>query len=208
MYGKGMQLVSPSPSFVAKTANSQSGQKIFINVCTSEKVCFGKQLCLMLPVLLHCCFANSHETISWTESKPCSVVCIRIVQEQHAMHPDHTVIAGSACTLTCAFVITMNEDVSSGTELYSMPVAAVTRALLHRYSLQRWAKVSPCSQIQLPATPSAHNSTSFLLADYSTICRRPGSLMLFMPPDQSMQRHTKLCLATVARNATWNLLPV
>lgn len=41
IYGKGMQLVSPTPSFVAKTANSQSGQKIFINVCTSDKVCLG-----------------------------------------------------------------------------------------------------------------------------------------------------------------------
>ena len=38
VYGKGMQLVMPTPSFVAKTANSQSGQKVFINVCTSDKV--------------------------------------------------------------------------------------------------------------------------------------------------------------------------
>ena len=38
MYGKGTQLVAPEPSFVAKTANKQSGQKIFINVCTSDKV--------------------------------------------------------------------------------------------------------------------------------------------------------------------------
>lgn len=39
MYGKGTQLVAPEPSFVAKTANKHSGQKIFINVCTSDKVC-------------------------------------------------------------------------------------------------------------------------------------------------------------------------
>ena len=41
-----MQLVTPTASFVAKTANSKSGQKIFINVCTSDKVlnhaCFLK----------------------------------------------------------------------------------------------------------------------------------------------------------------------
>ena len=153
---------------------------------------FWQTAMLNAALLLHCCFAHSHETISWTESKQYSVVRICILQEQHAMHPDHTVIAGSACTLTCAFVVIMNENVSAGTELYSVPVAAVTRALLHRYSSQKWAKVSPCSQIQLPATPSAHNSTSFLLADYSTICHRPGSLILFMAPDQSMQHHTKL----------------
>lgn len=39
VYGKGMQLVTPTAAFVAKTANKQSGQKIFINVCTSDKVC-------------------------------------------------------------------------------------------------------------------------------------------------------------------------
>ncbi|KAL0038191.1 hypothetical protein WJX79_007249 [Trebouxia sp. C0005] len=38
VYGKGMQLVTPTAVFVAKTANKQSGQKIFINVCTSDKV--------------------------------------------------------------------------------------------------------------------------------------------------------------------------
>ena len=37
VYGKGMQLVTPTAVFVAKTANKQSGQKIFINVCTSDK---------------------------------------------------------------------------------------------------------------------------------------------------------------------------
>lgn len=41
VYGKGMQLVLPTPAFVAKTANSQSGQKVFINVCTSDKVGAG-----------------------------------------------------------------------------------------------------------------------------------------------------------------------
>lgn len=35
---KGSQLVLPEVGFVAKTANKQSGQKIFINVCTSDKV--------------------------------------------------------------------------------------------------------------------------------------------------------------------------
>ncbi len=39
VYGKGMQLVTPTAVFVAKTANKQSGQKIFINVCTSDKAC-------------------------------------------------------------------------------------------------------------------------------------------------------------------------
>lgn len=38
VYGQDTQLVAPDPSFVAKTANKQSGQKIFINVCTSDKV--------------------------------------------------------------------------------------------------------------------------------------------------------------------------
>jgi len=45
VYGKGMQLVTPTAAFVAKTANKQSGQKIFINVCTSDKACVSPQYC-------------------------------------------------------------------------------------------------------------------------------------------------------------------
>jgi len=45
VYGKGMQLVTPTAAFVAKTANKQSGQKIFINVCTSDKACAPSQYC-------------------------------------------------------------------------------------------------------------------------------------------------------------------
>lgn len=56
VYGKGMQLIMPSPSFVAKTANSRSGQKVFINVCTSDKVkrCPGARHALAKHVIAFC----------------------------------------------------------------------------------------------------------------------------------------------------------
>lgn len=38
MYGKGVQLVVPTASFVLKTRDKKSGEKVFINVCTSDKV--------------------------------------------------------------------------------------------------------------------------------------------------------------------------
>ena len=37
VYGKGAQLILPVPAFVVKTQNTADGQKVFINVCTSEK---------------------------------------------------------------------------------------------------------------------------------------------------------------------------
>lgn len=37
-YGKGVQLIAPTPCFVLKTADTKSGEKLFINVCSSEKV--------------------------------------------------------------------------------------------------------------------------------------------------------------------------
>lgn len=41
VYGKGAQLILPVPAFVVKTQNTADGQKVFINVCTSEKVSVG-----------------------------------------------------------------------------------------------------------------------------------------------------------------------
>ncbi len=38
MYGKGTELVFPEPAFVVKTINEGSGQRIYINVCHSDKV--------------------------------------------------------------------------------------------------------------------------------------------------------------------------
>ena len=38
MYGKGVQLVTPQPSLVLKTRAAEQGLKVFINICTSEKV--------------------------------------------------------------------------------------------------------------------------------------------------------------------------
>lgn len=46
VYGKGAQLILPTPLFVVKSKNSIDGTKAFINVCTSDKVClsFEKEL--------------------------------------------------------------------------------------------------------------------------------------------------------------------
>lgn len=41
VYGKGAQLILPVPAFVVKTQNTADGQKVFINVCTSEKASVG-----------------------------------------------------------------------------------------------------------------------------------------------------------------------
>lgn len=39
VYGKGVQLIVPKEAFVLKTRElKRGGQKVFINVCTSEKV--------------------------------------------------------------------------------------------------------------------------------------------------------------------------
>lgn len=38
VYGKGVQLVVPTEAFVFKTKNKASGEKVFINVCESDKV--------------------------------------------------------------------------------------------------------------------------------------------------------------------------
>ncbi len=38
VYGKGVQLIVPSPAFVAKTRTRAEAQKVFINICTSPKV--------------------------------------------------------------------------------------------------------------------------------------------------------------------------
>ena len=39
VYGKGVQLVVPEEAFVLKTKDKKkNGEKVFINVCTSEKV--------------------------------------------------------------------------------------------------------------------------------------------------------------------------
>lgn len=38
VYGKGAQIIMPEPAFVLKTINKVNGMKIFINVCTSDKL--------------------------------------------------------------------------------------------------------------------------------------------------------------------------
>jgi dynein assembly factor 2 len=38
VYGKGAQLIMPEPSFVLKTYNKADGTKVFINVCSSDKI--------------------------------------------------------------------------------------------------------------------------------------------------------------------------
>lgn len=170
MYGKGMQLVLPNPSFVAKTANSQSGQKIFINVCTSEKVCFGNQPCLML--LFHSCIVACTFTLDNTLDRKEAMLFACVLCRNSTLCIQTTDIAGSACMLTCAFVITMKENVSAGTELYSMPVVDVTYASLHGYS---FTEVS--QSLTLQPNPAARNtiwaqcmhSTSCLLVHCSTI---------------------------------------
>ncbi len=43
MYGKGTELVFPEPAFVVKTIKKGSGQRMYINVCVSDKVrCEGQ----------------------------------------------------------------------------------------------------------------------------------------------------------------------
>lgn len=54
VYGKGTQLVVPEAAFVLKTRDKASGQKIFINVCTSDKVRHTAGL-FEKPLLLCCC---------------------------------------------------------------------------------------------------------------------------------------------------------
>lgn len=38
VYGKGVQLIMPVPAYVLKTRNKETGEKVFINVCTCDKV--------------------------------------------------------------------------------------------------------------------------------------------------------------------------
>jgi PIH1 N-terminal domain len=38
VYGKGTQLITPKPEFVVKTTDEQSGRKVFVNMCSSDKV--------------------------------------------------------------------------------------------------------------------------------------------------------------------------
>ena len=38
VYGKGAQLIMPEPAFVLKTSNKPDGVKVFINVCSSDKI--------------------------------------------------------------------------------------------------------------------------------------------------------------------------
>jgi hypothetical protein len=37
VYGKGVQLVIPTPGFAAKTSDKTKGDKVFINVCHTDK---------------------------------------------------------------------------------------------------------------------------------------------------------------------------
>ncbi|GMH36445.1 hypothetical protein BSKO_04313 [Bryopsis sp. KO-2023] len=38
VYGKGVQLLVPEPGCVVKTKDKRTGEKVFINICTSDKV--------------------------------------------------------------------------------------------------------------------------------------------------------------------------
>lgn len=40
VYGPGVQLVVPQPAFVIKTKDAVERKRVYINICTSDKVCF------------------------------------------------------------------------------------------------------------------------------------------------------------------------
>jgi hypothetical protein len=43
VYGQGVQLIAPQPSIVLKARGVSGALKVFINVCTSDKVRFSHQ---------------------------------------------------------------------------------------------------------------------------------------------------------------------
>ena len=122
VYGKGMQLVLPSPSFVAKTANSQSGQKVFINVCTSDKVCEPAH-CLHVShpaqMLIH--VTCMHRLLNYASSVALEIACAIVPSRQCAWLP-----VSLSIRMHCNLVILEVLHLSHGV---SLPAVAAVPAL-------------------------------------------------------------------------------
>ncbi|MEW5298815.1 MAG: hypothetical protein WDW38_000444 [Sanguina aurantia] len=118
-YGKGVQLIAPAPCFVLKTADTKSGEKLFINVCSSGKLepaakreevgPGGKRgLLFQIPLSL-----GIKRTTTDKKGKPATVVEFVVhpdtIEQAHASRPIMGVLTETAMeTIEKAAKVTLN----------------------------------------------------------------------------------------------------
>ncbi len=54
LYGKGVQLITPEAAFVIRFLEAGSGAKVFVNLCTSAKVCCKAQVVFLVLGVSKC----------------------------------------------------------------------------------------------------------------------------------------------------------
>lgn len=60
VYGKGTQLITPTPEFVVKTKEATGTRKVFLNVCSSDKVCAHASAHLTLHAISSRSYPQTH----------------------------------------------------------------------------------------------------------------------------------------------------